>query len=198
MKDFRPATRKQTYAIYCLLKKDVRNENLSLEQASEMIKKALAEKNGTKAIKEPKLSLRSEFISYFKKNMNKVIEVTEKELGIKSIVSNDNLYMKEKKNYAMFGGALGIVWFKYRKNNKIAKEINDLFLELCSSYDATCFLNIFLSYFDKGTINYFHKVGCPLEALFHQNLKIQLQLHHMAIEFAASKGVKMDMDYNDD
>ena len=199
METKRLATRKQCYAIYCLLHRDVRNDNLTIDEASEIIANALADKKKTSnSSVSNRKSLRNEFIDFFRNNMKEVVRYADEEFKIKSIISNDNLYMKEKKSYVMIGGSLGIVWFNYRKNNKLAQEIAELYCELCGRYDSTCFLNMFLSYYGKEAIRYYEKIGCPLQALFHQNLKIQIHLHDLAVRFAAERGVKMSIDYNDD
>ena len=39
-----PATKKQTWALFCLTKKDYRNQGLTMDQASRLIKDAIAAK----------------------------------------------------------------------------------------------------------------------------------------------------------
>lgn len=44
-----PATKRQLWALFCMTKKDYRNENLTKGEASELISKLMAEKNGEKS-----------------------------------------------------------------------------------------------------------------------------------------------------
>jgi hypothetical protein len=78
--EFKPATKKQLYALYCIYKKDYRNDNLSLDEAYKLIKdakqsnykttikiktKTIVKKNNAK-LKKVKVKINNNEIDYVK------------------------------------------------------------------------------------------------------------------------------------
>jgi hypothetical protein len=197
----RAATRKQLWALYCITKKDYRNENLTMQQASEMIEKFNAAKvvgnigvnnmpTSTKVVAKPsKPTLEQEFISYMTERMHGVIAVCKDAIKIKSVVEDDATIFTDasKRNkYAFFGFGCGISIIKFDKRSKLGKTI----LELGAKHRNTTFLQMFLKGFTKEQINYFHEVGFPLEAMYNQDIRISGKYENAVADFMREKGVK--------
>ena len=196
----RAATRKQLWALYCITKKDYRNENLTMQQASEMIEKFNAAKvvgnigvnnmpTTTKVARPKKPSLEQEFISYMTERMQGVIATCKDAIKIKSVVEDDKKIFTDaskRKQYAFFGYGCGISIIKFDKRSKLGKTI----LELSSKHHNSTFLKVFLKGFTKEQVNYFHEVGFPLEAMYIQDIRISGKYENAVADFMREKGVK--------
>ena len=196
----RAATKKQLWALYCITKKDYRNENLTMQQASEMIEKFNAAKvvgnigvnnmPTTAKVERPKKpSLEQEFISYMAERMQGVIAICKDAIKIKSVVEDDATIFTDasKRNkYAFFGFGCGISIIKFDKRSKLGKTI----LELSSKHRNSTFLKVFLNGFTKEQVNYFHEVGFPLEAMYNQDIRISGKYENAVADFMREKGVK--------
>lgn len=196
----RAATKKQLWALYCITKKDYRNENLTMQQASEMIEKFNAAKvvgnigvnnmpTTTKVERPKKPSLEQEFISYMTDKLQGVINICKDAIKIKSVVEDDpTIFTDESKRqkYAFFGFGCGISIIKFDKRSKLGKTI----LELSSKHHNSTFLKVFLNGFTKEQVNYFHEVGFPLEAMYNQDIRISGKYENAVADFMREKGVK--------
>ena len=186
------ATRKQLWAIYCLSKKDYRGQELTRLDASVLIQRLKAEKaaNETQSAPKPKkTTLEKEFIDYMTDKMQGVINTAKEALQIKSIVEDDpTIFTEEKKRnkYAFFGFGCGITIIKYDKRSKVGKQIE----ELGSKHRRTTFLNMFLKAFTPKQIAYYESVGCPLSALYWQDIRINGSYESAVVSFMEKKGVK--------
>lgn len=191
----RPATRKQLWAIYCLSKKDYRGQNLTMLDASVLIKRLQGEKsaNGTTTptakkslTKEQKLE--KEFISYMTDKMQGVIATAKEALQIKSVIETDPMFTdpKKMKQYAFFGFGCGISVINFDKRSKVGAQIK----ELGSKHRMSTFLKMFLKAFTAKEIKYFESVGCPLSAIYYQDIRINGAYEHAVASFMESKGVK--------
>jgi hypothetical protein len=126
------ATPRQLWALYCITKTDYRGKNLTYDEASALIKK-LGNPEYRKADKAERkvVDLKTELLEYIKKEkLDGIIEHVKTALGIKSIVSNDPLYMKEKKHYHFRGFGCGFAWIEYDKRSKIGKAIEEAFKDI--------------------------------------------------------------------
>lgn len=194
------ATKKQLWALYCITKKDYRNDNLTMQQASEMIEKFNAAKvvgnigvnnmpTTTKVARPKKPSLEQEFISFMTDRMQGVIATCKDAIKIKSVVEDDKKIFTDasKRNkYAFFGFGCGISIIKFDKRSKLGKTI----LELSSKHRNSTFLKVFLKGFTKEQVNYFHEVGFPLEAMYIQDIRISGKYENAVADFMREKGVK--------
>jgi len=52
------------------------------------------------------------------------------------------------------------------------------------------FLKMFLKAFTAKEIKYFESVGCPLSAIYYQDIRINGAYEHAVASFMESKGVK--------
>lgn len=202
----KPATRKQLWALYVASRKngqahDYRNDNLTMQQASEMLQKFNANNvvsnvgvsdNVTAkktAVKRNKPTLETEFITYMKSRMPEVIEIAKKALGIKSVVEDDPEFFpnkKDRKQYAFFGYGCGITIINFDKRSKVGKAIK----ELSGKHHMKNFLQMFLQGFSKKVIKYQDSVGFPLPAMFMQDYMIGRKYHSIVADFMEMKGVK--------
>lgn len=205
----KPATSKQLFALWRASRannceRDYRNDNLTMQEASELLQKF----NANKVVSKPNIglplkrndvlkrnmtiktnykpTLKDEFISYMKEQMPKIVEAAKESMQIKSVVKNDTNFVKDDgKRYLFVGFGCAFVWIEYDKRNKKAKEIYEYGNTLQGS-----FTSLFESYFDKETLEYYNKMGCPLGALFRQDEGIQNAYYHFVAEFMKMNGCK--------
>lgn len=182
----RPATRKQLWAIFCLSKKDYRDKDLTRADASQLIQRLKNEK-GVESTNN-KNTLESEFVSYMTEKMQGVIETAKEALQLKSVVADDPNFTDPKKckSYAMFGFGCGFTIIDFDKRSKVGKKIK----ELANKHHRTTFLKQFLSAFTKKEIDYYQNVGCPLTALYNQDMTISGDYDRYVANFMEKKGVK--------
>ena len=191
----RPATKKQLWALYCLTKKDYRGQDLTMMDASSLIKRMQAEKNNKPLTQKvsPKVSkekkLEKEFIDYMTKEMEGVINTAKECLQIKSVVEDDpSIFTDEKKRkkYLFFGFGCGFTVIYFDKRSKVGKQIE----ELGKKHRMTTFLNMFLKAFTKKEIEYYKSVGSPLSAIYYQDIRINSAYEHAVASFMQYKGVR--------
>lgn len=178
------ATPRQRWALFCITKKDYRNEILSKEEAARLIKEL-----GTPDYKKKSnKTLSQELLDYLKEHFDEMFAEAVKSLSVKSILEDDDhVPADKKKRYAFIGFGCGITYFKYRKNNKRAEEIN----KAQSKFRFDEIENMFLSKFTAKERNYYKNIGCPLEAIWIQDQNMQLSYFYTVSEFAKSKGIEM-------
>ena len=194
----RPATKKQLWALYCLTKKDYRGQDLTMLDASTLIKrlnakKVVADTNTPKVVKTSvrakKTTLESEFIEYMREKMQGIIAACREQLKIKSVIEDDPTIFtdpKKRKSYAFFGVGCGISIIEFDKRSKVGKQIK----ELSAKHHMTTFLNMFLNGFSSKEINYMKNVGFPIQAMYYQNIKIGAKYELAVASFMEKKGVK--------
>jgi hypothetical protein len=177
------ATPRQRWALYCITKKDYRNEILSKEEAAKLIQE-LGNPDYKKASKVAK-SLSSELLDYLKEHFDEMFGEAVKSLSLKSVIVEDT--PKDSKQYAFIGFGCGITYFDYRKNNKKAEEIN----KAANQFHYNEIEKMFLSKFTTKERNYYKKIGCPLEAIWAQDQNMQLSYYYKVQDIAKSKGIEM-------
>ena len=178
------ATPRQRWALFCITKKDYRNEILSKEEAARLIKEL-----GTPDYKKKSnKTLSQELLDYLKEHFDEMFAEAVKSFSVKSILEDDDhVPADKKKRYAFIGFGCGITYFKYRKNNKRAEEIN----KAQSKFRFGEIEKMFLSKFTAKERNYYKNIGCPLEAIWIQDQNMQLSYYYTVSEFAKSKGIEM-------
>jgi len=182
------ATRKQLWAIFCLCKKDYRGQELTRADASKLIQELQMKKQSQPAKEEKKPTLEKEFIDYMTEKMQGVINTAKEALQLKSVVADDPNYTDPKKckSYAMFGFGCGFTIIDFDKRSKVGKQIK----EFAGKHQMTTFLQQFLAAFTKEQIEYFQRVGCPLSALYYQDIRINGAYDGYVASFMELKGVK--------
>ena len=178
------ATPRQRWALFCITKKDYRNEILSKEEAARLIKEL-----GTPDYKKKSnKTLSQELLDYLKEHFDEMFAEAVKSLSVKSILEDDDHVPENKKRrWAMVGVGCGITYFKYRKNNKRAEEIN----KAQSKFRFGEIEKMYLSKFTAKERNDYKNIGCPLEAIWIQDQNMQLSYFYTVSESAKSKGIEM-------
>ena len=179
------ATPRQRWALYCITKKDYRNEVISKEEADKMIKE-LGDPNYKKKTSK---SLSSELLDYLKEHFDEMFGEATKSLKMRSILTENKVDKKQAKSYAFIGFGCGYTYFKYNKNNKRAEEINNA----QAKYRFNEIEKMFLKKFTNKEIKYYEKIGCPLPAIWCQDQNMQISYFSMVNKFAESKGIKMEI-----
>lgn len=187
----RAATKKQLWALYCITKKDYRNEGLTMLDASKLIAQLNENKGANKVVKvaKAKPSIEQEFISYMTDKLQGVINICKDAIKFKSVVEDDpTIFTDESKRqkYAFFGYGCGISIITYDKRSKLGNDI----IELSNKHRNTTFLNVFLKGFTTKQITYFENIGFPLQAMYNQDIRIGAAYERAVAEFMRSKGVK--------
>ena len=100
------ATSRQLWALYCITKKDYRNENLTKEEASKLISE-LSNKNYVKKAKSKK-TLSEELLDYLYENFNKIFSSAIESLNYKSVVQADPNFSNDTRKFAFIGVGCGI------------------------------------------------------------------------------------------
>ena len=179
------ATSRQLWALYCITKKDYRNDNLSKEEAAKLISE-LGDKNYVKKAKAKK-TLSEELLDYLHENFNKIFSSAVESLDYKSVVQADPKFSNDTRKFAFIGVGCGITYPVYRKNNKKLQEI----AEAAYKYRRGEILDMFMSKFTKKEVKHYENIGCPLQAIWSQDQGMQLSYWEMVQSFAESKGLKM-------
>ena len=179
------ATSRQLWALYCITKKDYRNENLSKEEAAKLIYE-LGDKNYVKKSKSKK-TLLEELLDYLYENFNKIFSSAVESLNYKSVVQADLKFSNDTRKFAFIGVGCGITYPVYRKNNKKLQEID----EAAHKYRRGEILDMFMSKFTKKEVEHYENIGCPLQAIWSQDQGMQYSYWQMVQSFAESKGLTM-------
>ena len=193
-----PATSRQRWALYLITKKDYRDVELTKQEAADLIKE-LGDPNYKKGkdlnCKKDKpartsSTLASKLEEYMVDHFEEIWRACTESMGIKSIVEEDNSNGPDRKRFAMIGVGCSISYFKYRKNNKKAKEIAETGKKLIRGKIE----DMFVARFTKDERKYYERIGCPLEAIFSQDGNIQSQCYYLVVKFAETQGIKMDYE----
>ena len=183
------ATPRQRWALYCITKKDYRNEVLSKEEAARMIKE-LGDPNYKKAAKAAKKTLSEELLDYLKSHIDELYTACLGEMNYKSIVEDDtNIPENKRKRFAFVGCGCGITWLKYRKSKR-AEEIDNA----ARKFRGEEVLNMLIKKLPKKDYNYLKSIGCPFEAIWYQMQNLQTKYYSLVVKFAESKGIEMRIE----
>ena len=193
-----PATSRQRWALYLITKKDYRNVELTKQEAADLIKE-LGDPNYKKSKDSncnkgkpvrTSSTLASKLEEYMVDHFEEIWRACTESMGIKSIVEEDKSNGQNRKRFAMIGVGCSISYFKYRKNNKKAKEIAETAKKLIRGKIE----DMFIARFTKDERKYYERIGCPLEAIFSQDGNIQSQCYYLVVKFAETQGIKMDYE----
>ena len=183
------ATPRQRWALYCITKKDYRNEVLSKEEAARLIKE-LGDPN-YKKVSKVKKTISDELLDFMKENIDELYGACLNEIGYKSIIEDDDHVPEDKKKrYAFVGCGCGITWLKYHKNNKKAEEID----KAARKFRGEEVLKMLVKKLPKKDYNYLKKIGCPFEAVWYQMQNLQTKYYSFVVKFAESKGIEMRIE----
>ena len=182
------ATARQRWALYCITKKDYRNEILSKEEAAKLIQE-LGDPNYKKASKVTK-TLADELLDFMKEHIDELYQACLGEMNYKSIVEDDtHIPENKRKRFAFVGCGCGITWLKYRKSKR-SEEID----KAARKFRGEEVLNMLIKKLPKKDYNYLKSIGCPFEAIWYQMQNLQTKYYSLVIKFAETKGIKMRVE----
>lgn len=182
MSNFIPASPRQLWALYCITKNDYRDKNLSKDEAARLISE-MGNPNYKKKSKG-KTTIKDELLDYIKDNFDDIFGEASKSLKLRSTVTMT--CDGKEKNYAFIGYGCGFTWLTYDKRSKIGKEIEQAAKEIRNKEVR----DLFIKQFTNTERKYFENIGCPLEAIWAQDMNIQCSYYHVVAQFGQSKGVK--------
>ena len=181
------ATPRQLWALYCITKKDYRNSNLTKEEAAKLIGE-LGSPDYKKTKKVSK-TLSEELLEYLMENFDKMFDSAIKSLNYRSVVESDPMFSNDQRKYIFIGVGCGITYPVYRKNNKKLQEID----EAAHKYRWNEIKRMFMSKFSNKDVEYYERIGSPLEAIWSQDQGMQVSYWEMVRKFAESKGLKLQI-----
>ena len=181
------ATPRQLWALYCITKKDYRNSNLTKEEAAKLIGE-LGSPDYKKNKKASK-TLSEELLEYLMENFDKMFDSAIKSLNYRSVVESDPMFSNDQRKYIFVGVGCGITYPVYRKNNKKLQEID----EAAHKYRWNEIKRMFMSKFSNKDVEYYERIGSPLEAIWSQDQGMQVSYWEMVRKFAESKGLKLQI-----
>ena len=181
------ATPRQLWALYCITKKDYRNSNLTKEEAAKLIGE-LGSPDYKKTKKASK-TLSEELLEYLMENFDKMFDSAIKSLNYRSVVESDPMFSNDQRKYIFIGVGCGITYPVYRKNNKKLQEID----EAAHKYRWNEIKRMFMSKFSSKDVEYYERIGSPLEAIWSQDQGMQVSYWEMVRKFAESKGLKLQI-----
>lgn len=182
-----PASSRQLWALFCIYKKDFRNQGLTKGEASELIKKGSSERPAKSSGKSLDAKICEHIETVLKPKLDKKMEAA---FGNKSVVGDADLegnLIPGRKRYKFFGGGCGFAWIKYDKRNKKLGEVTDRYLDIYSD-----------KYLDKYCKEYIRKFKeKEMCAVLSQDLDIQYTIKQAALDFAESIGINIGKAYVD-
>lgn len=178
-----PATKKQLWALFCIYKKDFRDQGLTKGAAAEMISKAQEEKP---YVKTKGKSLDKQICEHIETYLKpKLDEKMEEAFGMQSVVGDADLegnLIPGGKRYKFFGGGCGFAWLKYDKRNKKIGEIESKYEEIYRD-----------KYFEKYAKEYIKKYGeRDMGGVLSQDLNIQYTIQYAIVDFMKKIGMNVD------
>lgn len=185
-----PATSRQRWALYLITKEDYRDRHITKQEAADLIKKL-----GDPDYKKDKpvrtgSTLASKLEKYMTDHFEEIWQACGESMKIKAVIEEDKPNDPDRKRYAMIGFGCSISFFRYRKNNKKAKEIAEAGNKLIYGKIE----DMFIARFTKEEQKYYERIGCPLRAIFSQDENIQSKCHYLVTRFAKENGIKMDYE----
>ena len=182
--DFGTATKRQRWALWCLAKLDYREKELSKEEASAMIAKLMKQKSVPKKV----VTVYDELRDYLKEHWDEIMKSAMPSMEKKSVVETE--WNGDVKRYAFIGAGCGITYLTHRKGNKKAEAIK----EAANKIHYKEALDWFTDKFTPDEQKYYERVGCPLGAIWTQDQNMQQAYYYAVLDFAKSKGVKMNVN----
>lgn len=182
-----PATKKQLWALFCIYKKDFRNQGLTKGEASELIKKGSSERPAKSTGKSLEDKICEHIETVLKPKLDKKMESA---FDTKSVVGDADMegnLIPGRKRYKFFGGGCGFAWIKYDKRNKKLGEVIDKYLDVYRH-----------KYWDKYCKEYIRKFNeKEMGGVLSQDLDIQYTIKQAALDFAESIGINIGKAYVD-
>lgn len=182
-----PASSRQLWALFCIYKKDFRNKGLTKSQASELIKKGVAEKQQKSSGKSLESKICEHIETVLKPKLDKKIADAFDNQSVVGDADLEGNLIPGSKRYKFFGGGCGYAWIKYDGRNKKLGEVTDEYLEIYRK-----------KYWKKFAEEYIRKYKeKEMGAVLSQDLNIQYTIKQAALDFAESIGINIGKAYVD-
>ena len=180
-----PASKKQLWTLFCIYKKDFRNQGLTKGEASELIKKGASERPAKSSVKSLDSKICEHIETVLKPKLDKKMEDAFENQSIVGDADLEGNLIPGRKRYKFFGGGNGYAWIKYDKRNKKLGEVTDRYLDIYED-----------KYSDKYCKEYIRKFKeKEMCAVLSQDLDIQYTIKQAALDFAESIGINIDKAY---
>jgi len=177
-----PATKRQTWALFCATKKDYRDAGLTYQQASDMLSEL--NKDRQPVAKKSTKSLEERLLDYLKDNSERVFKIFMDALGMQSVVQVDTSILPDDgKRYLFFGFGCGFAWLKYDKRSGMAKLVDSAFSKVRWQFQEW-FIDKYFSKEVQATMN---KLGSPLQAIMAQDIGINQRIIDIVVDFARNE-----------
>ncbi len=180
--EVRMASKQQTWALFCITKKDYRNAGLTYEQASKLIEEF--NKNKPAATAPKKASTLKAYMTS-PEVIKELTEFMAKEMGIVGIVENDTRFMKPGPRYVFLGGGCGFSFIKFDGRSQKAKLIVEQSGAIKRDVES-----LIAKHLGKEFGAKLQALGNPLGAHFMQNLNYNAKYNSIIVRYMESVGIK--------
>lgn len=202
----RPATKRQLWALFLASKnagkkKDFRNENLTFEQATQLLQeynkqtgyyKQTSSSNSftvnTTTTKKSKPDYKNEFIKFFEeKYLDQVLANLTPVLNQVSEIYNADILGNDigGNRYKFYGSGCAVGWLEFRKCKKY-----ELIYSVCrKAYNHECIQMVY-DRVDKELVKRLENEGCPLGAILGQDYSFRSIENDAIAEFLEKNGAK--------
>ncbi len=182
-----PASSRQLWALFCIYKKDFRNQGLTKGEASELIKKGSSERPAKSSGKSLDAKICEHIETVLKPKLDKKMESAFDNQSVVGDADLEGNLIPGRKRYKFFGGGCGFAWIKYDKRNKKLGEVTDKYLDIYRD-----------KYWDKYCKEYIRKFKeKEMGAVLSQDLDVQYTIKQAALDFAESIGINIGKAYVD-
>lgn len=177
-----PATKKQLWALYLATKKDYRNDNLTIKQASELLQNAQKDSNYQQ---KNKVNINKDLLKFLKNNAERAFKNMKSSLGQESIIKDDPMAHQSGKRYCFFGSGCGFAWLEYDKRNKVITKIVETANKLKDEFDKY----ILSKFFTTKDLEYYKSKGWPLQAMQAQDMNYNTVFWSIVKDYIESKKI---------
>ena len=182
-----PASSRQLWALFCIYKKDFRNQGLTKGEASELIKKGSSERPAKSSGKSLDDKICEHIETVLKPKLDKKMASAFDNQSVVGDADLEGNLIPGRKRYKFFGGGCGFAWIKYDKRNKKLGEVTDRYLDIYRD-----------KYWDKYCKEYIRKFKeKEMGAVLSQDLDVQYTIKQAALDFAESIGINIGKAYVD-
>ena len=182
-----PASSRQLWALFCIYKKDFRNQGLTKGEASELIKKGSSERPAKSSGKSLDAKICEHIETVLKPKLDKKMASAFDNQSVVGDADLEGNLIPGRKRYKFFGGGCGFAWIKYDKRNKKLGEVTDRYLDIYRD-----------KYWDKYCKEYIRKFKeKEMGAVLSQDLDVQYTIKQAALDFAESIGINIGKAYVD-
>ena len=180
-----PASSRQLWALFCIYKKDFRNQGLTKGEASELIKKGSSERPAKSSGKSLDKQICEHIETVLKPKLDNKMESAFRNQSVVGDADMEGNLIPGRKRYKFFGGGCGYAWIKYDNRNKKLGEVTNKYLDIYRN-----------KYWDKYCKEYSRKFNeKEMGGVLSQDLDVQYTIKQAALDFAESIGIKIGKAY---